>query len=272
MRVPKLLNPNQELPSTHILWYVVAFCLMVVSLVLCYRADWNPDVVPPIYRDGVYLGPGQQLQKDVSIAPQVTSILWAVIIYGALLARRVVRGFSNLTTMLLVVLNIIFVASLIESFVPAQSICLLSFFGWELLKVNPQQLLMAAVALSWIGMRSLSGISIIVLGIAFISRSMELNVLGIYGTFYFLCGFLSLIVQMKLPYMMPEGGWIANLRQDFGMLQLEARKNVCELQKDVAAVAKRTADAATAVATGGVVSDVSAILPDNSDTCSRRQG
>lgn len=270
MKIPKLLNPNQELPSTHILWYVVAFCLMVVSLVLCYRADWNPDWLPVVYgSDGL---PTARPQKDVSIAPQVTSILWAIIIYGALLARRVVRGFSNLTTMLLVVLNIVFVASLIESFVPAQSICLFSFLGWELLKVNPQQLLMAAVALSWIGMRALSGVSIVVLGIAFISRSMELNVLGIYGTFYVLCGFLSLIVQMKLPYMMPEGGWIANLRQDFGMLQLEARKNVGELQKDVAAVAKRTADVATAVATGGVVSDVSAILPDNSDTCSRRQG
>lgn len=256
MRVPKLLNPNQELPSTHILWYVAAFCLMCVSLILCYRADWNPDSVSAIYGpDGKFKGPSNEVDI-VRIAPQFTSILWALVIYGALFVRRVVRVFNNLMTMFLVVLNVVFVASLIETFIPAQSICLISFLGMKLLEVNPQSLLMSAAALSWIGMRALSGASIIILGIAFISRSMDMNVLGIYGTFYALCGFMSLFIQMKLPYMGPEGGWVSTLRHDFGMLQLEARKNVGELHNEIATFAKRAANVATTVATGGVSADL----------------
>ena len=236
MKIPDVINPNKGLSESSLLWYFVSLCLMGIAIAICFSAGWQDDgSVAPIYKQGQLTG--IKIISDsnkFSIAPQVTSIVWAIIIYGALLARRYVRNFTNLPSFILVVCNIIFTASLIESFLPAQSVCLLKCLRWEAVTVNPQVLLIAAVLLSWIGMRSLSGAAIIVLGVAFLSRAQEMNVsLGLYGTFYVLSGFLSLMVQSKLPYMVPEGGWRMTLLQDFGVIQGIAAANVGALTQRV---------------------------------------
>jgi hypothetical protein len=70
---------------------------------------------------------------------------------------------------------------------------------------------------TWIGLRSLAGFSIIVLYIALLSRiSMVNQIMGGYGCIYILSGLFSLLIQYKLPYMIPEGGLLVAFMRDFG--------------------------------------------------------
>ncbi len=230
MKIPSLLDPNRRLAEGNILWYLLAVGLMATALVLCFTARWQTDgFVQAIYENGIPARVETVREANtLSIAPRTTSILWALLIYGALLARRYVRSFTNLPTFLLVALNIVFMASLIESFLPAQTVTLLKVFQWDALTLSPQTLLICAVLLVWLGMRSLSGIVFILLGVAFLSRAQELNMnLGLYGSFYLLSGFLSLLVQLKLPSMRPEKAFSLSLLQDFGV-GLESLKGTLE--------------------------------------------
>ena len=263
MKLPKLFDPNAELPVNSIVWYVMALSLIAISIVISLSGAWQTKgVVDVIYGDNGTIAGVKPISQpnDFSIAPHTTSVVWAIIIYGALLARRYVRNFSNPATLILVAANIFFAASLIESFLPAQSISLLRVFGTDLITLNPQTLLVAAVLLSWIGMRSLSGVSILILGWAFLARTQDVNQsLGMWGALYVLCGFLSLMIQAKLPYMIPEGGWGAALLQDFGAIRIAAARNVSELQSQVQ----------TAV---GVVASVASGMPvsrklDSTESC-----
>ena len=237
MKIPEILDPNKQLPANSFLWYIAALVLMVVAVAISLSGVWQTEgFVRAVYKGGVIEQVTEDSKANVfSIAPSMMSIVWGIIIYGAFLARRYVRTFSNLPTLILVTLNIVFVSSLIESILPAQSIPLLTLMGKDVIKLNPQQLLIVAILLSWIGMRALSGMSIIVLGWALLARAHDMNNdLGMYGSIYVLCGFLSFMIQTKLPYMVPEGGWCTALFQDFGAIQIAATRNVTAL-KDVTA-------------------------------------
>jgi len=262
MKIRDVIDPNKRLPESSIVWYFVALGLMIVAIWLCFSAKWQTDgFVAAVYDDSGSLSKASMLTNSnkLSIAPHVTSLVWAMLIYGALLVRRCVRNFINLPTFLLVVCNIIFMASLIESFLPAQSICILKCLRWEVFCVNPQTLLISAVLLSWVGMRALSGVSILILGIAFLSRAQEINVdLGLHGAFYVLSGFLSIMVQIKLPYMVPEGGWRATLLQDFGVIQAQAVANVNAMSQQLGAIAS----GATSVTKGVVRKSIPKVVCD----------
>lgn len=230
MKMPSLLDPNQELAKSSLVWYWVALTLVGVSLFICFTENWQTEgFTEAIYDEAGNLTGSNEVSAacTFSIVPQMTSVIWAILIYSALIARRYVRNMSNLMTLLLVSANILFIGSMIESFVPAQSICIFKIFKWEAIHIRPQSFLILAVLFAWVGMRALSGAAIVMIGVAFLSRAQGLNVaLGFYGTLYVLCGFLSLMVQSKLPYMMPEGGWYASLLQDFGTIKHVAATNV----------------------------------------------
>ena len=252
MKMSSLLDPNKELAKSSIVWYWVALTLIGISLFICFTENWQTGG----FTEAIYDGAGNLTSRNevsaartLSIVPQLTSIVWAILIYGALIARRYVRNVSNLMTLLLVSANILFIGSLIESFVPAQSICLFKIFKWEVINIKPQSFLISAVLFAWIGMRALSGAAIVVIGVAFLSRAQDLNIaLGLYGTFYVFCGFLSLMVQLKLPYMMPEGGWYMSLLQDFGTIKQVAATNVKALGEAVADAGAVTAKSVAKIA------------------------
>lgn len=257
-RIVQYLDPNKELSKTSVVWYLLALCLMGISVYLCYSAGWQSDgFVSVVYEDGnITKAVAEVPANRFSIAPQVTSIVWATLIYGAMLVRKYVRSVKNIPVLLLVLLNVVFIASLIESFLPAQSVCLFKFFKCEVLNLNPQMLLVFVVLMTWLGMRAISGFAIILLLLAFLSRSQDLNAsLGMHGAAYALCGAFSLIIQCKLPYMVPESGLWNSLKQDFGRgvsyIGNEARQNISATGNAVASGVKMVATAATAYATGG---------------------
>ena len=252
MKIPEILDPNKQLPPSNFLWYIIALALMIVAVAISLSGAWQTEgFVRAVYENGTIVSIENDSEANVfSIAPRTMSIVWGIIIYGALLARRYVRNFSNLPTLLLVAANIMFVASLVESFLPAQSIPMLKILGKDILTLDPQTLLVAAVLFSWIGMRALSGVSIIILGWALLARAHDMNQdMGMWGSIYVLCGFLSLMIQARLPYMIPEGGWCAALLQDFGAIQIAATRNVTAL-KDAAVRSVEGATAAVAAANG----------------------
>ena len=229
MKLPNVFNPNKELAATSILWYLIAVGLMVIAITLVFSENWQTSGFVHAVYHGSTIVRAKEISpaNDFSVKPSVISTVWAVFIYGALLVRRYIRSFTNLPTLVLVFCNVFFIASLIEAFLPSESITLLSFLWVDLIKVNPQQLLLGALMLTWLGMRALSGAVILVLGVAFLSRVHDLNVsLGLYGTFYALCGFMSVFIQMKLPYMVHEGGWMNSFLHDFGRIQIVAVDNV----------------------------------------------
>lgn len=266
-RIMQFLDPNKELPRTSVVWYWVALALIAISVFLCYSNLWQtPGFVDVVYgKDGPKRLVDKVAPNRVSIAPQFTSIIWAVLIYGAMLVRKYVRSVKNIPVLMLVLLNVIFIASLIESFLPAQSVKVL--WLWE---VNPQSLLVFAALMTWCGMRAISGVAIILLMIASLSRVQSLNEsLGIYGAVYALCGLFSLLIQCKLPYMVPEGGWLNSLKQDFGRgvsyIGSEARQNLLATGNAVQTGVKMAATAVAAYATGGasvaMSQDASKMIP-----------
>ena len=160
MKIPSSLDPNKELATSSIVWYCAAMLLMAVALGICFAGCWQTN---GFVRAG-YDAAGNLISEDVvskantfSVRPQLTTVIWAILLYGAMIARRYIRNISNLPTLILVAANILFIGSLIESFVPAQSICLFKIFKWEIINISPQKFLIAAVMFAWVGMRALSG-------------------------------------------------------------------------------------------------------------------
>lgn len=251
MRLLNMLDPNKKLAETSIVWYVMALLLMLVALAICFTEGWQTEG----FVEAVYVGDSISKGKEISEAnsfsmrPHMTSLIWASLMYGALIVRRYIRNVSNLPTFLLVFANLLFIASLIEAFLPARSICLIKI-GWvEALCINPQTLLISTVLFAWIGMRALAGVAILVIAIAFLSHIQEVNAqLGSYGTFYVLCGFLSLLVQVKLPYMKPDGGWYMSLLSDFGAVGNAATANVKALGETVTEIGAVTAKSVAKIA------------------------
>ena len=218
-------DPARELPAKSRVWYAVAAVLMGAAVVLCLVAPWQTEgQVVPVYSGGRIVAAERVAAANrFSLVPGLAALVWAVVIYGALLARRCVRGVTNLPTLALVGMNVFFVAALIESFLSGEPFCLLRVLGFTALSVSPRTVLAVAALMAWVGMRALGGAALAVLLFAFLSRAQEIDVrLGVSGTLFALCGFLSLLVQSRLPYMVPEGGWSAALLQDFGVPRLGA--------------------------------------------------
>ena len=129
--------------------------------------------------------------------------------------------------------------------------------GWEVLTFSPLKLLVFVILLSWLGMRALSGFSIILLLFAFWSRTQELDVtLGFWGGAFLVCGIFSFVIQCcKLPYMVPDGGLREAFSQDFGWTKNQIRKNMVaavEATGNVAAAAATIAAPAVASRVKGV--------------------
>lgn len=253
------LHPSKELPKESGIWTIIAIALMGFALWVVFTAKWQTEgFFQAGYKDGKLVEVIEVFKAcRFGIAPNVTAVICAIFIYGALLARRYIRPASNLYALLLVAMNVVFVASLVESFLPAKSVCLFRMLGWEVLTFSPLKLLVFVILLSWLGMRALSGFSIILLILAFWSRTQELDVtLGFWGSAYLLCGFLSFVVQCRLPYMVPDGGLGAAFLQDFGWVRAQVQQNL----KASVAVTENAAAAAMSIAAPTLVSRAKSVL------------
>jgi len=160
------------------------------------------------------------------------------VIIAGFWVKGYIRNISNIPTLVLAACDVALLASLIRSFLPAESVELFCFLGIKKLSVavSPQKLLIGVVLFSWLSMRTISGLGIIVLFLAFMSRISQLNLeMGVYGVVYIMCGFFSLLIQSSLPYVRPEEGyWLAFMR-DMGRA---TDKMIVQARQDVLASVK----------------------------------
>ena len=87
------LHPTKELSKESALWTVVAIILMGFALWVVFTANWQTEGFYKAGYKGGKLVEAIEVFKACrfSIVPHVTSILCAILIYGALLMRRYIR-------------------------------------------------------------------------------------------------------------------------------------------------------------------------------------
>lgn len=252
MKLRDVFNPNYEIRKDSRVWFFVAFLLMVLALCIAYSGVWNHgEVTMPVFDGTGTFKCDRAIRKafHLSVAPSFSSVFWAVLIYSAAIVRKCVGRITNLPVLVLWGCNLLFIASLIEAFLPSESIKLFSFFGWtpDWATIRPQALLIITVLVSWLGVRALGGIAIMILMLAFLSRITDLNGTGVWGVLYLLGGVGSFFVQRNLSYMIPAGGrWNAFLN-DLGVVDRVVHEDVKALGGAAFAGIKCAANAGVAI-------------------------
>ena len=244
-------NPNKKLSVSSCVWYILALLLVVAAVAICFCESWqNGGEVIPIYKGGVFAGT-RTVRAPVllEICPDMLTIIWALVIYTGFVVKKYVQFPSNIWTVVMALCDVLLLASLIRSFLPADSVELFCFLGIKSLAVTvkPQWLLVGVILFSWLSMRSISGFGLIILFVAFVSRMNQLNLdMGLYGVVYVLCGFFSLLIQSFLPTIGPEEGYRRMFLSDVGRT---AGNVIEEAKRDLAASVETIEKGVSGVAT-----------------------
>ena len=131
----------------------------------------------------------------VDISPGFSSMLFSCAVFFVLVLRQTFRiPYSRKTDYLIVVLDLLFIASFVSALLSKNEI--------PGLGVSPQSLLIGAFLFSVFGLRSLSGWAIVVVLLFSLGSVCDVTVcMGVFGAVYVLSGFLSLMIQVfKLNY------------------------------------------------------------------------
>lgn len=267
------MHPNKEISETSSIWFFLALASLATALIIALGDWWQH---PEIYVQGKNGLIRESMANETSLMPGLLPALFSVLFYISLLVRRIIRVISHPLALLLVAGDIVLIAIFIELILPAKGIKLLF---WD---ISPMPLLIFVILFSWIGMRAIAGFGVLILIWASVVRLSAVNdALGLCGLLFVVLSFIALLLQMKLPYMRPEGGFLACLKQDFGFITHEARKDVAasgDAVKKTVAVALDAGNAAIAatvpvagVATTAAVGKIKEGLLEgsNRESCSR---
>ena len=188
---------------------------------------------------------------NYSIAPSFVSVLAGILLYLSIVVRGRVKIFSNAYETVVVVLNILFCASFLEIFFPKEP--------WFIpfINISSQSFLLAAIVLSWIGMRTLAGFIWIGLFLLALSRIVGLNMaMGNAGVVYIISAFVSIGLQLKDHVHL-----LSDFKNDFiggsSRIAEDAKLSISEAKKAAKKVASMAATAATGVPTS---------LPENGES------
>ena len=165
---------------------------------------------------------------NVSINPSLVSTSIAIL----LILPHYIRSRAKISFYCLMMfsMNIIFFASVISVFV--------SGAPWKIpfISVSSQTLLFGIVLLSWIGMRSLSGLLWLVLFSLFVFRITEINVaMGQAGVAYVITATLSIICQI----FDTETSYIKCISNDFFIAKEIIREDIEETKKSAQSLASK---------------------------------
>lgn len=140
-----------------------------------------------------FFGKIKTSMQAVSIAPNMLSCLYGIILYSAILIRFRRPLFKNAIETITAILDILFFASFLTIFVSAETfrIPLTNFSG------SGHTILIIGILFSWLGIKAVAGIVwilLLILGLHHIS--IVNNAMGFYGIVYILCAFVSLVYQI----------------------------------------------------------------------------
>ena len=179
------------------------------------------------------------------IQPDLLSSLMAILLYSGVIIRGDWSIFKNPIKVILLVLNVLFIASFTKVFLGSEK---WSLFGLIDMPISSQTFFLITLAISWLGMKTLAGFSWIILLLASVGQLTEVNLnLGLQGTAYMICAFLSIGMQFA-------GGFISinpeSLKSDFfssaNLVKADINASV-EATKNVTGGVINTAKAATGI-------------------------
>jgi len=189
--------------------------------------------------------------KTYSITPSFISSVAGIFLYLSIVVRGRIKIFSNAYETVVVVLNVLFCASFLEMFFPKEP--------WKIpfINISSQSLLLMAIVLSWIGMRTLTGFIWIGLFLMALSRIVGLNMaLGIWGVVYIMSAFVSIGLQLNDHIQL-----LSDFKNDFlgisSRIAEDAKLSISATKK----AAKKVISMASTAATGVPIS-----LPENEET------
>lgn len=176
------------------LFLIIAIALMAISLIIAFSF---------LLPESGHLW--WKRTKSFALQPGIVSGVFAIVIYSAVIIRNDITVFKNPIKVILVILNITFVATFSKTF--------LSNEKWFMFGISSQTLAIMCVVFSWLGMKSIAGFSWIILFIVSIPTLTKINnEMGLFGYIYILSAFLSIGMQIAGGYITLN---IDNLKADF---------------------------------------------------------
>jgi hypothetical protein len=148
--------------------------------------------VPVLISFQTFVKKGFFFFNEFSISPSFISTLAAIMLYLSVVVRYRLKLFSDAYETVIICLNILFCASFLEIFFSKET--------WKIpfINISSQSFLLAAIILSWAGMRAIAGFVWIFLFILAVTRIADLNVaMGYFGVVYILSAFVSIGLQLK---------------------------------------------------------------------------
>lgn len=125
----------------------------------------------------------------LEIFPGFISTLVAIILIAPLYARNILKWNKSFYTLISLILFLMLFGSLVE----------LAMGGNGLNSQVVQYLLLSAIVLSWLGMKSIAGGSWLLLFPAIAVSIIENNTaMGFYGFIYVACGFIGILLHSEL--------------------------------------------------------------------------
>lgn len=172
----------------------IAIILMLVSIFMACKG-YNYD------RDGFKLFDFEigGEHSVLTLTPNLLSTLAAIALYAGVVIRNKLEIFTETLKVILCVVNVLFLASLTTVFVSSKPWSI-PFFS-----ISNYAILIVAIALSWLGMKAISGYAWIILLITSIGQMTKVNeAMGFNGTIYILCAFISLGMQLASGFLVVD--------------------------------------------------------------------
>lgn len=192
---------------------IFAILFMVVPVIMAYM-PWMVKAATEATKGFGPFGWGakeaQEAVYEQILKPDMFATIGAIAIYAGVVVRGNFSMFKNPIKIILLVLNVLFIASFTKVFLSSEHWKLLGFFD---LGITSQTMFFITIAISWLGMKTIAGFSWIILFIASIGTMTQVNdALGGAGAYYVLSPFISIGMQLA-------GGFISistdTLKEDF---------------------------------------------------------
>lgn len=170
----------------------------------------------------------------ISIAPDYISCLYSVGIYLAFVVRfkGVLKTLDSWIDIMFCVSMVLLLSSFVQTILAKESISVLGLTEWE---VDTKLVVIAAVAFSWLGLKIISVLCMIMIAVAaFCNISILSDAMGsLWGPIYVICAFIGLALYV---YVEPA------IIESFHQLKFALGKGARHFASDVA-IAKKQVNA-----------------------------
>lgn len=164
---------------------IFSFIFLLVPIVLSF-VDWKNG------------------HNTISISPDLISCVYAAIFYGSFVVRSkgIQRTFESWIDIVFCILLVFLLSSYVKAILVTKTI---SIFGIKVLSVNTNIFLIGAMILSWLGLKVVGILSIMVVIVcAFINICSLNEAMGLYGALYIICTLVGVLLYLYVEPVVVE--------------------------------------------------------------------